>query len=236
MGFKTANQYEEEKYNGKFRLANDGDTADVIMLYQDKNDVLIADVHYIKSNSYNGYVHCTGYGCPACANNIRKQTKLFIPMYNLDSAEIQFWDRTQKFLPQIHSDVFANGNYPNPSEFVYRITRHGAAGDMATRYQISAIAKNTTISFDEIMAKFNATFPEYYSVICKDVDNATIASWLNSSASGSSNTSDMPEYVPVPRVSTQSLQSSNTSATSVLSDMPESAFDAEELDTDDAVF
>lgn len=236
MGFKTANQYEEEKYNGKFRLANDGDTADVIMLYRDKNDVLIADVHYIKSNIYNGYVHCTGYGCPACANNIRKQTKLFIPMYNLESNEIQFWDRTQKFLPQIHSDVFANGNYPNPSEFVYRITRHGAAGDMATRYQISAIAKNTTISFHDILEKFNATFPEYYSVICKDADNATITSWLNSSASGSSNTSDMPEYVPVPRVSTQPLNSSNASVAAPVDNIPDSAFDSEELDMDDTVF
>lgn len=48
MAFKTMEQYTNQKYNGKFVLQNDKDTADVIFLYRSTADVLIADVHYIK--------------------------------------------------------------------------------------------------------------------------------------------------------------------------------------------
>ncbi|MCM1226150.1 MAG: hypothetical protein NC320_01835 [Clostridium sp.] len=197
MAFKTVEQYHEEKYGGKFVLQNDGDFADVIFLYQSTKDVLIADVHYIKSDEYSGYVHCNGGGCPACAKGIRVQSKLFIPVYNIQAGEIQFWDRTTRFEPKLHGDVFKN--YPNPSDFVFRITRHGAANDRNTTYQIIAVGNNNVKSYADILTEFNAKFPDYYENVCRDVDASTLSVWVNNANSNSTGSS-MPDYVATPRI------------------------------------
>lgn len=204
MAFKQVNVYNEERYGNFFILQNDGDCADVVFLYRDIQDELVAEaVHYLKTDSYRGYVHCIGAGCPACAKKIRVQTKLFIPLYNIDADEIQFFDRTMKFGPQFKHDVF--DRYPNPSQCIARITRHGVAGDINTKYQIDMIGKNTIGSYDQILAKFNATFPQYYNVVCRELTSAEMATLLNTSTSDSANysskTDDLPDYVPTPRVS-----------------------------------
>lgn len=199
MAFKSVEQYNEEKYGGLFRLQNDQDFADVIFLYQNIHDVLVADTHYVKSADYSGYVHCNGRGCPACAKGIRVQTKLFIPVYNITDSEIQFWDRTMKFEPQLHSDVFSK--FPNPSEFVFRITRNGAAGDINTKYSMVAVGNNQYKSYVDILAENKVSFPAYYENICKDVDAATLSTWLNSAnvANTSYANDGMPAYTPTPR-------------------------------------
>lgn len=196
MAFKKVTDYNQEKFNGLFLLRNDGDFADVVIMYRSVDDVLVADTHYIKSADYSGYVQCVGRGCPACGKNIRVQTKLFIPLYNLSApngGEIQFWDRTMRFENQLQQDVFAK--YPNPSEFVFRITRKGAAGDVNTVYTIQAVGRNTMKTYDQILLENNATFPEYYESICKDASISELTAMLSSSATGAySNGSSMPEY------------------------------------------
>ncbi|MBP3678553.1 MAG: hypothetical protein J6I97_09435 [Agathobacter sp.] len=177
MGFKTVNQYNEEKFGGYFLLRNDKDYADVIFLYQGVSDVLVADVHYVKSAEYSGYVHCCGKGCPACGRGIRTQTKLFIPVYNIQANEIQFFDRTMRFEPQLQQDVFSK--YPNPSDYVFRITRNGAAGDVNTTYSIVAIGRNTYKSYAQILAENNATMPEYYNNVCKELTSAELHRMLS---------------------------------------------------------
>ena len=200
MGFKRAAAYNEQKYGNKFILQNDGDYADVVFLYQSQDDVLIADAHYIKSATYNGYCHCLGAGCPACEKHIRIQPKLFIPLYNISTGQIEFWDRTPVILPQITKDVFTT--YPNPSDFVFRITRHGESGDRGTRYQIMAVAKNKT-PYAELLKQANAIMPDYYENIIKDASVADIAGWLTTSSSSSSvvDVNSLPDYTPTPRVS-----------------------------------
>lgn len=199
MAFKTVKSYNEEKFGGLFLLRNDGDHADVIFMYRDTEDVLVADTHYVKSSDYSGYVHCCGRGCPACGKGIRVQTKLFIPVYNITDGELQFWDRTMRFEHQLNQDVF--NKFPNPSEYVFRITRHGVAGDVNTTYEIVAIARNTLKSYSQILADNNATFPEYYSNICRDVNSTDLYTMLNSTstATTSTNYSDIPSYQVTPR-------------------------------------
>lgn len=216
MAFKSVKQYNEEKYGGKFILQNDQDSADVIFLYQSVNDMLVADVHYIKSPDYNGYVHCNGRGCPACGKGIRVQTKLFIPLYNITAGEIQFWDRTTKFEPQFYSDVFSK--FPNPSEYVFKVTRNGASGDINTRYAIQVLASNNVKSYADILLENKINFPDYYENICKNTDAAILSTWLNASQNSSSG--DIPEYVPMPRVTPSNTSSviSEISDSSVLSD------------------
>lgn len=128
------------------------------------------------------------------------QNKLFIPIYNITENEIQFWDRTINFEPQLYADVFSK--YPNPSEYVFRITRQGAARDINTKYQIIAIANNNVKSYDEIVSENNAKFPDYYKNICKDVDAITLSGWINTinSSSTAYSSLELPKYAATPRV------------------------------------
>lgn len=197
MAFKSVKSYNEERFGGFFLLRNDEDYADVVFLYQDSDDVLVADAHYIKSADYTGYVHCCGRGCPACAKGIRTQTKLFIPVYNIAANEIQYFDRSMKFEPQLQQDVFSK--YPNPSEYVFRITRHGAAGSIDTKYQIVAIGKNTFKPFGQILAEQHASMPEHYNTVCKEVSEVELRSMLNSGDGANGSYSPSEPYAATPR-------------------------------------
>lgn len=188
MGFKTVAQYNEERFGGFFLLRNDGDYADVIFLYQSVDDALVADVHYIKSAEYTGYIHCAERGCPACAKGIRTQPKLFIPLYNIEAGEIQFFDRSTRFEAQLKHDVF--DKFTDPSQYVFRITRHGVARSVDTTYEITAIGKNTVKSYHQILAENNAIMPDYYSNICKEFTIPEIQNLLSDGASSYSANDD----------------------------------------------
>lgn len=201
MAFKSMKQYNEERYGGLFRLVNDGDSADVIFLYTSVNDVLVGDMHYIKSAEYSGYVHCAGRGCPVCGKGIRVQSKLFVPMYNLTDNEIQFWDRSIKFENQLNSDVFSK--FPNPSEYVFRITRHGVPNDINTTYEIRVVGKNSQESYDQILNRFGVKMPDHYDTICKEFDVAKLSDLLAKPDNGDYS-EDLPDYSVTPRAAATS--------------------------------
>ena len=56
MAFKSVVDYNAERYRGKFRIPSNSESVDVIFMYQSKADMLIGDVHYIKSNEYSGFL------------------------------------------------------------------------------------------------------------------------------------------------------------------------------------
>lgn len=206
MGFKTSEQYRKDKYGSMLVLPNDQDYADIVLLYTSVKEVLLADVHYIRSAEYDGYVHCLGPKvCPACNHitakgnkGIRIQPKLFIPLYNVMTQEIMFFDRSTKFESQLLTEVFAN--YPNPSDYVFRLTRHGGAGDIDTYYTFMAVSNNTVKPFDDICKEFNITLPGVYNSICRDVDAVTLKRWLTSqSTSGGVPADALPSYTLTPR-------------------------------------
>lgn len=206
MAFKTVADYNQDKYKGKFRLANNGDRADVIFLYRGISDMLVADTHYLQSSAYNGYVHCNGVGCSLCgirkndgSPRYRKDSKLFIPLYNITTNSIEFWDRSINFETQMTRDVFTA--YPNPSEIVFQIIRHGEARDQNTTYEIRAISKNSYKSYDAILNENNIKFPDYYEHIVKEFSNFELDSMLSHPSSGNGLAQD---YVPVPRAGYQS--------------------------------
>lgn len=203
MAFKSVKQYNEERFGGLFMLRNDGDQADVIFLYRNQEDVLIGDTHYIKSPDYSGYVHCLGNSCPACAKNIRIQTKLFIPLYNVTAQELQFWDRSTQFENQLMKEVFEN--YPTPCDYVFRITRHGAPRDVNTYYTIQAVAKNTVMSFDQVLQSAGTSFPECFERVCRSVSAPTLKGMLTPADGGANYTAAtsaggaLPSYQVTPR-------------------------------------
>lgn len=202
MAFKKAREYKEQIHAGKFILPDDGDSANVIFLYKNYDDVLLADVHYIKSAEYSGFVQCTGRDCPACAKGIRVQNKLFIPVYNVDEQEVQFWDRGERFESQLSRDVFRK--YPNPTGYVFRVTRKGEANDRNTRYTIEVSGKNSSLSYEQLLEKFNVSFPEAYENICKDYDADKLRDLLAHPADAVSD-NDLPDYSVTPRASANGM-------------------------------
>lgn len=240
MAFKSVEQFNDDRYHNMFRVANDGETADVVFLYQSKADMLVADVHYIKSSEYSGYVHCSGAGCPACSRGIKIQTKLFIPVYNINKDAIEFWDRTMTFEPQMQKDVF--DKFPNPSEYVFRITRHGVYRDVNTYYEITAVGRNSQMPYDKILAKFNAKMPDYYENIVKSVSVPDLTRMLM--VQTANNVSQ--DYVPVPRAGYQSsipntfVNASEAvdvpSGTPVLDNLDESSEDGGDAELPDPIF
>lgn len=199
MAFKKITDYNEERFGNFFLLRNDGDFADVVFLYKSFDDVLVADAHYVKSNDYTGYIHCCGAGCPACAKGLRVQNKLFIPLYNISAGEIQFFDRSIRFQNQLESEVFSK--FANPSDYVFRIIRHGAAGSFETTYEIVVVGHINGTSYDKICADNNATFPDYYSTVCKDLTVSEVSALFTASAmsTSASVSGDMPSYTVTPR-------------------------------------
>lgn len=217
MGFKSLTNYVEEKQGNYFTLANNGDKARVIFLYQSVNDVLVADAHYISSKTYSGYAHCLGDNCPACnyptqsGRGIRKDTTVFIPLYNIDKNKVEFWQRTPKFVNQVMTQsVFKN--FPNPSEFVFEITRNGEAGDPGTRYAIKATNKNSNYPYAQILADFGLIFPQSYELVCKDMSYEEMNNCLTADTP-----SDLPDYgfQPIPR------GNSAASSEAAFTEMPE---------------
>lgn len=209
MAFKSVEEYNQEFYQNVFKLNDDGEHADVIFMYQSKHDMLQADVHYIKSPSYTGYVHCLGKGCPVCAARksdgspkYRIQSKLFIPVYDIYNDAIKFWDRNYNkgFELQLDKEVFAVS--PNPSELVFTIKRSGGYKDRDTKYSFTAAGRNTIATYEQILAKFNAKMPDYYENIVKSATASELQS-LISSADGD-NAAVVQDYVPIPRSGYQS--------------------------------
>ena len=97
------------------------------------------------------------------------------------------------------TDVFQK--FPDPSDYVFRITRKGEANDINTTYTIQAVGKNVVMSYDTICKKFNTSFPAYYSNICREVSPAELSTMLNTSNEGPSENYSMPDYQVTPRVS-----------------------------------
>jgi hypothetical protein len=234
MGFKTMNEYNEDKYANLFTLRDDGDSADVIILYRNTNEVLIGDTHYIKSPEYSGYVHCNGVGCPACGKGIRVQTRLFIPIYLINENKIVFFDRNVRFESQLQNDVFSK--FDDPTQYVFTITRHGVAGDINTTYSITVRAKNNFKSYEEICSEFGITFPDHYSEICREYSNSELSKLLSKDNNNSVPVGDMPDYTIKPRVTTTPGDAPQVQDTAAAIDALEdySADDSEELSDDDA--
>lgn len=203
MAFKSLSKYQEDKNGDFFVLPNDNDYADVIFLYKSIDDVLVADVHYISSSEYKGYAHCCEKGCPACnygQRGIRLDHKIFIPLYNIQKGKVEFWDRSTFFEQTLQKYVF--GPFPNPSETVFRVTRHGEANSRDTKYEITPVARNTSMPYEKILADCNMTLPDGYSAVCREISASDMAAMLNNAPSSSG---DLPsyDYTPVPRGSAE---------------------------------
>lgn len=151
FSYEEADSYGQQ-FEGKinyFQLRKDGEKAYVHLLGNDMNDFPGYAVHQIivgqskAGKDVHRYVNCLREAgapateCPFCAegkNNLelsKVYAKLFIPIYNCDTDEVQIWERGKTFFRPLAS--YCSHNH-NVSEIVTEIERQGASGDTSTTY------------------------------------------------------------------------------------------------------
>lgn len=134
-----------------FSLKDDGDIARVRFMYNDLNDVTGYAVHEIEVDGNKRYVNCLrNYNepkskCPCCANDYMQRAKLYVPLYNVDTKEVQLWERGKKFLGKLQSICTRYARQDSPLvNHVFEIERHGKKGDTQTTYEIYEVGSDDT--------------------------------------------------------------------------------------------
>ena len=134
-----------------FSLKDDGDVARVRFMYNDLNDVTGYAVHEIEVDGNKRYVNCLrNYNepkskCPCCANDYMQRAKLYVPLYNVDTKEVQLWERGKKFLGKLQSICTRYARQDSPLvNHVFEIERHGKKGDTQTTYEIYEVGSDGT--------------------------------------------------------------------------------------------
>ena len=133
-----------------FSLKDDKDTARVRFLYNGAEDIEGFTVHRVKVGERERYVNClvdeggSLADCPFCQAKLQKFAKMFIPLYNEDTDQLQTWERGQKFYGTI-SGLCAR--YPNIVSRTFDIERNGKKGEQTTTYSVYPVgdADGTTV-------------------------------------------------------------------------------------------
>lgn len=144
FSYEDADKYGSTGSGGSFfSLKNDRDTARVQLVGDSMKDFPGYSVHEVyDAEGKKRYVNCLREAgdpiglCPFCANRIKLQAKLFIPLYNIDDDEMQVWERGKKFFGDLSSYC---SHTPHVGEVVTEIERRGKANDTSTTYGLFEI-------------------------------------------------------------------------------------------------
>lgn len=137
-----------------FSLKDDKDTARVRFLYNGAEDIEGYAVHKVTVGDRERYVNClvedggTVADCPFCQAKLPKFARMFIPLYNEDTDQIQTWERGKTFYGQI-SGLCAR--YPNLVSRTFDIERNGKAGDQGTTYSIYPVGDPDGTTVQDIL-------------------------------------------------------------------------------------
>lgn len=130
-----------------FSLKNDKDVARVRFLYNGAEDIEGYSIHRVQVGERERDVNCLrDYNdpidkCPFCKAKLPVNAKLYVPIFNEDTGEIQVWGRGKTFYAQI-SGLCAR--YPNTVGRTFDIERNGKAGDTKTTYNFYPVEQDDT--------------------------------------------------------------------------------------------
>lgn len=138
--------------SGKFfSLKDHGDSATIRFMYETMDDVEGMAVHEVEVGNRRVTVECLREyhqpvdDCPFCANQIKQQVKVFIPVYNVDADAVQVWQRGKNWFQKL-SSLCARYN-PLVSTPI-DIERQGAKGDTSTDYLTYPLEGDNTVLAD----------------------------------------------------------------------------------------
>lgn len=139
IGINEAEFYGNSGGAGWFQLKDDRDTAKVRFMYNTVDDMSMNVVHEAEVNGKKRYINCIRThdepvdNCPLCRAGYKQQVKMFIPVFNEDANEVQFWSKGRTFASQL---VSLASRYNPLCATVMEIERQGRKGEQTTRYQI----------------------------------------------------------------------------------------------------
>lgn len=128
------------------KLLDDKDSAKVKILVSSQEDLLqyIKPIHKIKVGKYENDVLCLGEeDCELCKEGYNKKPVLVLPLYNLETKQVEFWKRGRKDILKINS-LFEDG-YEDLTKHTFKITRNGAKGSKDTTYTFNVLPKNVEV-------------------------------------------------------------------------------------------
>lgn len=144
----------------RFKLPDDGDTAQVRFLLEDQEDLnqCYVNTHKIKLGKNakfpNWNVSCLreNYNdsvkdCPFCEAGISSSVKVFLPLYNLDTDRFEFWERSKAYIPKMTKRMTKYQDFPS---HIFEIEREGAEGDKSTTYTISEVDEDD-VTLEELL-------------------------------------------------------------------------------------
>lgn len=132
-----ADNYSQSNAGSYFSLKDDKDTARVRFLYGSVDDIIGYAVYKVPVGDKERYVNAIrAYNEPLendpfAMAGYKVQAKLFIPLFNIDTGEVQFWERGKTYFSKLSS--MANRYNPLYNEVV-EIERNGKKGDTSTDY------------------------------------------------------------------------------------------------------
>lgn len=152
-----------------FSLKNDGDSAIVRIMYDSVNDFEIYPTHGITVNGKFRKVACLRGPhddidkCPLCASNAAIGNTFYIRMlkYTNDETgklniEPVIWERSVSYAKRLVAFI---NDYGKLSDYIFKITRRGAAGSQSTTYDINLA--NPSVYTNAAFPKDNNVFSNY---------------------------------------------------------------------------
>lgn len=159
FGFEDADKYGTGGGGSYFSLKDDGDIARVHILGNDMNDFYGYAVHEVTVGDKKKWVNCLrkynepADACPFCASKrMPVRARLFIPLYNIDTQEVQIWERGKSFFRELSSYCARN---PKVASIVTEIERRGKKGDTQTTYGLYKVEET-----DKTLDDFKDDIPE----------------------------------------------------------------------------
>lgn len=158
---------------GLFALKNDGDEAIVRIMHDSDATFDIVLCHNVKIGERYRKVNCVRDPrepvdkCPLCASGASIQQRMFVHMIKYDKANDGtviatpiVWDRSAKeYGKKLYSMI---QEYGPLSDYIFKIRRNGAAGDMGTTYEL--MLANPNIYRNDLYPKLENAFDTYNAV------------------------------------------------------------------------
>lgn len=145
---ENIDNYGSQSSGGKyFSLKDDGDVARVRFMYGGAEDIEGFSIHRVQVGDREQNINCLREynspidDCPFCKAGMKLYTKLFVPLYNEDTQQVQIWERGKKFLSKLSSIC---SRYPDLASHIFEIERNGAKGEQTTTYEVYEVDKDNT--------------------------------------------------------------------------------------------
>lgn len=151
-----------QKYGGStnswFKLPNDKDTAFVQFPYNSKDEIPTLSVHELQvdGKDFTYKADCLRTledsvdVCPLCAAGYNPKSTVILQLYNHNTGEVEFWERTARWVEQkVHflMDTYGEEGF---YDRVFQIQRLGARGDMQTKYEFALMDRVDPVSWQDL--------------------------------------------------------------------------------------